>query len=127
MKNIMKSEIVYNNAYDSLLSIAKELITAIFEKQKENGVIDNDAKIEDGFEIDSWEFGVDIHNVIVWGDDYGYNDIVAKYFDGDIIRFDGKNIYLIDELENEYAFANLPLNSMVYVNNCLEDILGNGE
>ena len=123
----MKSEIVYNEAYNSLLSIAKELITAIFNKQKENGVIDKNAKIENGFEIDTWEFGVDIHNVIVWGDDYGYDEIVAENLDVDKIRFDGKNIYLIDEWENEYSFANLPLNSMVYVNNCLEEILENGK
>ena len=123
----MKSEIVYNEAYNSLLSIAKELITAIFNKQKENGVIDKNAKIENGFEIDTWEFGVDIHNVIVWGDDYRYDEIVAENLDVDKIRFDGKNIYLIDEWENEYSFANLPLNSMVYVNNCLEEILENGK
>lgn len=121
----MKSDIVYNDAYNSLLSIAKELITAIFNKQKENGVIDENAKIEDGFEINSWNFGVDIHNVIVWGDDYGYDEIVAKEVDIDIIRFDGKNIYLVAGGKNadEYLFDNLPLNSMVYVNNCLEEIL----
>lgn len=123
----MKSEIVYNETYNSLLSIAKELITVIFNKQKENGVIDKNAKIENGFEIDVWEFGIDIHNVIVWGNDYGYDNIVANNFDVDKIRFDGRNIYLFDEWENEYSFANLPLNSMVFVNNCLEEILENGK
>lgn len=123
----MKSQIVYNEAYNSLLSIAEELITAIFNKQKEKGVIDKNAKIENGFEIDAWKFGVDIQNVIVWGGDYGYDNIIAKNFDVEVIRFDGRNIYLINKWENEYPFANLPLNSMVFVNNCLEEILGNGE
>ena len=120
----MKSEIVYNEAYDSLLSIAKELITAIFEKQKASGVIDNDTKIENGFEIECEKsYGLNLYNVIVWGDDNGYSGVVAKEVDVKIIYFDGKNINLIDEEDDEYLFANLPLNSMVYVNNCLEEIL----
>jgi hypothetical protein len=119
----MKSEVVYNEAYNGLLSIAKELITDIFEKDKANGIIDKNAKIEDGFEIDGWESGVDIYNVIVWGNDYGYDGVVAKKMDVNVIRFDGKNIYLVDEWENVVSFADLPLNSMVFVNNCLEDIL----
>ena len=120
----MKSEIVYNEAYDSLLSIAKELITAIFEKQKASGVIDNDTKIENGFEIECEKsYGLNLYNVIVWGDDNGYSGVVAKEVDVKIIYFDGKNINLIDEEDDEYLFANLPLNSMVYVNNYLEEIL----
>ena len=120
----MKSEIVYNEAYNSLLSIAKELITAIFEKQKASGIIDNNAKIENGFEIECEKrYGLNLYNVIVWGDDNGYSGVVAKEVDVKIIYFDGKNINLIDEEDDEYLFANLPLNSMVYVNNCLEEIL----
>lgn len=119
----MKSEVVYNEAYNGLLSIAKKLITNIFEKDKANGIIGKNAKIEDGFEIDGWEFGIDINNVIVWGNDSGYDGVVAKNMDVNVIRFDGKNIYLVDEWENVVSFANLPLNSMVFVNNCLEDIL----
>ena len=120
----MKSEIVYNEAYDSLLSIAKELIIAIFEKQKASGIIDNDTKIENGFEIECEKCdGLNLYNVIVWGDDNGYSSVVAKEVDVKIIYFDGKNINLIDEEDDEYLFANLPLNSMVYVNNCLEEIL----
>lgn len=105
----MKAEIIYNKAQADLIDLAKALLSEITEKIKSD-------------KIDITIYDVDLTNVIVWGEDVSYDGILAKGFDIERIYFDGKNIELYNE-EEYRNFFELPLNSMVFVINGLEEIL----
>lgn len=116
----MKAENIYNKAVDELTALAKECIQQIARKRFSHG-------ISDGIEylVDPWEYGVDGSNVIVWGDDYSYSGASAETIDISNIEMDddAKNIYINGTNDEVELFANLPMNSMVFVCSILESIL----
>ena len=116
----MKAENIYNKAVEELTNIAKECIQQIARKRFEKGISDT---IE--YRVDPWEYGVDGSNVIVWGDDYGYSGVSADTIDiSDItMEEDATNIYINGTDDEVELFANLPMNSMVFVCDILENIL----
>ena len=116
----MKAENIYNKAVEELTNIAKECIQQIARKRFEKGISDT---IE--YRVDPWEYGVDGSNVIVWGDDYGYSGVSADTIDISDITMDddAKNIYINGTDDEVELFANLPMNSMVFVCDILENIL----
>ena len=97
---------IYNDASSKLINLATELLIKITENIKTN-------------RINVTEYDVDLTNVIVWGED----EILAKGFDIETIYFDGKNIEIYNEEEEYRNFFELPMNSMVFVVNGIEDIL----
>lgn len=117
----MKAENIYNKAVEELTNIAKECIQQIARKRFEKGTSDT---IE--YRVDPFEYGVDGSNVIVWGDDYGYSSgVSAETIDiSDItMEDDVENIYINGTNDEVELFVDLPMNSMVFVCDILENIL----
>ena len=116
----MKAENIYNKAIDELTALAKECIQQIARKRFSHGISDD---IE--YLVDPWEYGMDGSNVIVWGDDYSYSGASAETIDISNIEMDddAKNIYINGTNDEVVLFANLPMNSMVFVCSILESIL----
>lgn len=100
---------IYNDASSKLINLATELLIKITKNIRTN-------------RINVTDYDVDLTNVIVWGEDESYDEILAKGFDIEVIYFDGKNIEIYNE-EEYRNFFELPLNSMVFVINGLEEIL----
>lgn len=116
----MKAENIYNKAVDELTALAKECIQQIARKRFDKGISDD---VE--YLVDPWEYGMDGSNVIVWGDDYSYSGASAETIDISNIEMDddAKNIYINGTNDEVELFANLPMNSMVFVCSILESIL----
>ena len=116
----MKAENIYNKAVDELTALAKECIQQIARLRFTHGISDT---IE--YLVDPWEYGMDGSNVIVWGDDYGCYGVSANAIDINNIEMDddAKNIYINGTNDEVELFANLPMNSMVFVCSILENIL----
>ena len=116
----MKAENIYNKAVEELANIAKECLQQIARKRFTHGISDT---IE--YRVDPWEYGMDGSNVIVWGDDYSYSGASVETIDINDIEMDddAKNIYLNGTNDEVELFANLPMNSMVFVCSILESIL----
>ena len=116
----MKADRIFRKAVDDLFELAKEIL---FE------LIRFDNPTYDGGDVEIDVTDADLTNVIILGDVYGndcdYYPVNASGIDITSISFDGNNIYLYDEEQNEINFQNLPLNSMVFVINGIEEILNN--
>jgi len=112
----MEAEKIYNKALNDLFELAK---ARLFE------LIRIDNPTYDGGDVEIDVIDADLTNVVIWGDDCDYYGIYAKAIDIASISFDGNNIYVYDEEQNEINFQNMPLNSMVFVINGIEEMLDN--
>lgn len=115
----MKAENIYNKAVEELTNIAKECIQQIARLDFTKGITDFIR-----YEVDPWEFNEDGDNLIVWCDD-SYGTVGVNVIDIDCITMDAeaKNIYINGTNGEEVLFADLPMNSMVFVCDILENIL----
>lgn len=116
----MKAENIYNKAVEELTNIAKDCIQQIARLAFTKGIADIIR-----YEVDPWEYKEDGDNLIVWGDDYSYSGVCAETIDINCITMDNeaKNIYISGTNGEEVLFADLPMNSMVFVCSILENIL----
>lgn len=116
----MKAENIYNKAVEELTNIAKDCIQQIARLAFTKGIADIIR-----YEVDPWEYKEDGDNLIVWGDDYSYSGVCAETIDINCITMDNeaKNIYISGTNGEEALFADLPMNSMVFVCSILENIL----
>lgn len=115
----MKAENIYNKAVDELTALAKDCIQQIARLAFTKGIADFIR-----YEVDPWEFKEDGDNLIVWCDD-SYGTVGVDVIDIDCITMDdeAKNIYISGTNGREVLFADLPMNSMVFVCSILENIL----
>ena len=112
----MEAEKIYNKALNDLFELAK---ARLFE------LIRIDNPTYDGGDVEIDVIDADLTNVVIWGDDCDYYGVYANAIDIASISFDGDNIYVYDEEQNEINFQNMPLNSMVFVINGIEEMLNN--
>ena len=116
----MEAEKIYNKVLNDLFELAK---ARLFE------LIRIDNPTYDGGDVEIDVTDADLTNVIIWGDVYGndcdYYPVNASGIDITSICFDGNNIYLYDDEQNEVNFQTMPLNSMVFVINGIQNMLDN--
>ena len=112
----MKADKIFSKAIDDLFELAKEVLFELIR-------VDNPTYDGGDVEIDVTD--ANLTKVVIWGDDCDYYGVYANAIDIASISFDGNNIYLYDDEQNEVNFQNMPLNSMVFVINGIEEILNN--
>lgn len=118
----MKAEEIYNKALKEIKEFAIYEMMNINNLRVAKGIEDAPNSEDDEIVVDPWEYGEDADHVIVWGDDFGYDEVSATTFDVENIVLRQGNIVLIDKYENEIVFDELPMNSMVFITNILEKI-----
>lgn len=118
----MKAEEIFNKALKEIKEFAIYEMMNISNLRVAKGIEDAPNSEDDEIVVDPWEYGEDADNVIVWGDDYGYDEVSASTFDVDKIVLQKGNITLMDKDENGILFDELPMNSMVFITNILERI-----
>lgn len=112
----MKADRILGKAVDDLFELAKEVF---FE------LIRLDNPTYDGGDVEIDVTDADLTNVVIWGDDCDYYGVYASAIDITSISFDGNNIYVYDDEQKEINFQNLPLSSMVFVINGIQNMLDN--
>ncbi len=118
----MKAEEIYNKALKEIKEFAIYEMMNINNLRVAKGIEDAPNSVDDEIIVDPWEYNEDADNVIVWGDDFGYDEVSATTFDVDKIVLQNGNIILVDKDENGILFDELPMNSMVFITNILEKI-----
>lgn len=118
----MKAEEIYNKALNEIKEFAIYEMMNINNLRVAKGIEDAPNSEDDEIIVDPWEYGEDADHVIVWGDDFGYDEVSAATFDVDKIVLQNGNIVLMDKYENGIVFDELPMNSMVFITNILEKI-----
>lgn len=118
----MKAEQIYNKALKEIKEFAIYEMMNISNLRVAKGIDDAPNSEDDEIVVDPWEYDEEANNVIVWGDDFGYDKVSATTFDVDKIVLQKDNIILMDKDENGMVFDELPMNSMVFITNILEKI-----
>lgn len=118
----MKAEEIFNKALKEIKEFAIYEMMNISNLRVAKGIEDAPNSVDDEIVVDPWEYNEDADNVIVWGDDFGYDEVSATTFDVDKIVLQKGNIILMDKDENGILFDELPMNSMVFITNILEKI-----
>jgi len=117
----MKAEEIFNNALKEIKEFAIYEMMNIRNLRVAKGIEEAPNSEDDEIVVDPWEYGEDVDNVLVFGDDFRY-DVSTVSFDVDNIVLQKGNIILMDKDENGIVFDELPMNSMVFITNILEKI-----
>lgn len=118
----MKAEEIFNKALKEIKEFAIYEMMNINNLRVAKGIEDAPNSVDDEIIVEPWEYGEDADHVLVWCDDYGYDEVSAATFDVDKIVLQKGNITLMDKDENGILFDELPMNSMVFITNVLENI-----
>lgn len=119
----MKATDIYEKAKKEILDFVNYELTQIYEVERQKGLVDDVDINKCVYELDPFEFGVEIGTIYLCGEQTSYDEnIYALDSDSIIIRrYEDGSVYISDEYDNERDLeTDFPLESIVIICDAIE-------
>lgn len=121
----MKATDIYEKAKKEILDFVNYELNQIYEVERRNGVVDDVDIDKCVYELDPWEYGVEIGTLYMVGEQTSYDENIYALDSESIIirRYEDGSVYLVDDDDNDLDLeTDFPMESIVIVCDAIEQI-----